>query len=87
MREVPTTRCTECGAAGYNVSVANGRCNKTIGGERCHGINQSATNIADWEECAYCGATGFVRNKICSQCRGVGFLFAGKIEPAIYRSL
>jgi hypothetical protein len=87
MREVPTTRCTECGAAGYNVSVANGRCNKIIGGERCHGINQSATNIADWEECGYCRATGFERNKICSQCRGVGFLFVGKIEPAIYRSL
>src|SRR5580704_3826235 len=81
-REVPTTRCTECGAAGYNPSVANGRCNKIIGGERCHGINQSATNIADWEECAYCRATGFERNKICSQCRGVGFLFVGKIEPA-----
>lgn len=85
-REVPTTYCTECGAAGYNPSVANGRCNKVIGGERCHGINRSAANIGDWEECACCRATGFERNKICSLCRGVGFLIVGKIEPANYRS-
>jgi len=71
--------CRECGAAGYNATVANGRCNKIIGEERCHGINQTATNIADWEECASCRATGFERNKICSLCRGVGFLFIGKI--------
>src|SRR6266851_524586 len=78
-RELPQTCCTECGAAGYNATVANGRCNKIIGEERCHGINQRATNIADWEECASCRATGFERNKICSLCRGVGFLFIGKI--------
>ncbi len=65
--------------SGYNATVANGRCNKIIGEERCHGINQRATNIADWEECASCRATGFERNKICSLCRGVGFLFIGKI--------
>ena len=65
--------------------MARGRCNKVISGERCHGINRSATDIADWEECAYCRATGFERNKICSLCRGVGFLFVGKIEPANYR--
>src|SRR5258708_27544480 len=57
-RELPQTCCTECGAAGYNTTVANGRCNKIIGEERCHGINQRATNIADWEECASCRATG-----------------------------
>ena len=78
-RELPQTCCSECGAAGYNATVANGRCNKIIGEERCHGINQRATNIADWEECASCRATGFERNKICSLCRGVGFLFIGKI--------
>src|SRR5713226_6467183 len=78
-RELPQTCCTECGAAGYNATVANGRCNKIIGEERCHGINQRATNIADWEECASCRATGFERNKICSLCRGVGFVFIGKI--------
>jgi hypothetical protein len=78
-RELPKTSCSKCGAAGYNATVANGRCNKIIGGERCNGINQSATDIADWEECAPCGATGFDRNKICSLCRGVGFLLTGKI--------
>ena len=67
------------GAAGYNATVADGRCNKIIGEERCHGINQRATSIADWEECASCRATGFERNQICSLCRGVGFLFIGKI--------
>src|SRR5260370_42231529 len=55
-RELPQTCCTECGAAGYNATVANGRCNKVIGEERCHGINQRATNIADWEEGASCRA-------------------------------
>jgi len=35
-RELPQTCCTECGAAGYNATVANGRCNKIIREERCH---------------------------------------------------
>jgi len=61
--------------------VANGRCNKIIREERCHGINQRATNIADWEECASCSATGFERNKICSLCRGVGFYSSAKSSP------
>src|SRR5258706_11405733 len=65
-RELPQTCCTECGAAGYNATVANGRCNKVIGEERCHGINQRATNIADWEECASCRACRrFVQRSGC----------------------
>src|SRR5260370_499398 len=78
-RELPQTCCTECGAAGYNATVANGRCNKIIGEGRCHGIKQRATNITDGEECASSRAAGVRRNKICSLCRGVGFLFIGKI--------
>src|SRR5882724_8734018 len=78
-RELPKTHCTICGAAGYNMTVASGRCSKIINGERCYGTNQSAANVADWEECASCQATGFERNKMCSQCRGVGFLFVHQI--------
>ncbi|HEY1423525.1 MAG TPA: hypothetical protein VGF20_08740 [Candidatus Acidoferrum sp.] len=74
-REQPVTCCTECGGAGYNIRVANGRCCRTIAGQRCNGNNASALNSSDWEECPTCLATGYYRNKECPQCRGAGYLF------------
>jgi len=38
-RPVPVTCCTACGNAGYNLTLANRRCGKNIGGERCEGTN------------------------------------------------
>jgi DnaJ-class molecular chaperone len=75
-REIPVTCCTECHGAGYNIRVANGRCCRTIDGERCNGTNASALQNDDWQECTYCQATGFYRNKECPQCKGAGYLFA-----------
>jgi len=76
-RDLPVTCCTECGGVGYNIRVANGRCSKTIGGQRCSGVNAIAVKSFDWIECVHCEATGYYRNKECPQCKGAGYLFVG----------
>ena len=76
-RELPVTRCTECGGAGYNARVTNGRCCKISGKQRCNGINAIATKPSDWSECTQCEATGYYRNKDCPNCTGSGYLFVG----------
>jgi len=73
-RELPVTRCTECGGAGYNIRVANGRCCRNISERRCNGSNGIAVETA-WSECPQCQATGYYRNKECPNCKGVGYLF------------
>ena len=73
-RELPVTRCTECGGAGYNIRVANGRCCRNISERRCSGSNAIAVETV-WSECAQCQATGYYRNKECPNCKGVGYLF------------
>jgi hypothetical protein len=78
-RELPVTSCTECGAVGYNMRVANGRCCKTIGERRCSGVNAIAVKNLDWIECVHCQATGYYRNKECPKCKGAGYLFVGLI--------
>ena len=79
-RDLPVTHCTICGSAGYNSRVTGGRCCRTIGGERCNGMNAGAANRSDWEDCSNCGATGYYRNKDCPACQGVGYLFLGPRE-------
>ena len=78
-RDRPVTCCTECGAVGYNMRVANGRCCKTIGEQRCGGVNAIAVKTLDWIECIHCQATGYYRNKECPKCKGAGYLFVGLI--------
>jgi hypothetical protein len=75
-RPLPVTCCTTCGNAGYNFTLADGRCGKTIGGERCKGTNASAITDGDWQVCATCQGIGVKRNAQCSQCRGAGWQFA-----------
>src|ERR1700724_3815710 len=90
-RPLPVTCCTTCGNAGYNFTLADGRCGKTIDGERCKGTNSSAIQDGDWQECATCQGIGVQRNAPCSQCRGAGWQFAGKrkrtIRPRLTTSL
>jgi DnaJ-class molecular chaperone len=81
-RDLPVTCCTECGGAGYNIRVANGRCCKTSGGQRCIGSNAIAINTLDWIECPHCQATGYYRNKECPNCKGAGYLFMGLMDNA-----
>jgi hypothetical protein len=76
-RDLPVTCCTECGGVGYNMRVANGRCSKTIGEQRCTGVNAIAAKTFDWIECVHCEATGYYRNKECPNCKGAGYLFVG----------
>jgi DnaJ-class molecular chaperone len=56
--------------------VANRRCCKIIGEQRCSGVNAIAADKFDWIECNHCQATGYYRNKECPQCKGAGYLFA-----------
>src|SRR5438046_2376221 len=81
-RELPVTCCTECGGAGYNMRVANGRCCKASGEQRCRGINAIATKTFDRSECTHCQATGYYRNKECPNCKGAGYLFVGLRDEA-----
>jgi len=76
-RELPVTSCTECGSAGYNMGVVNGRCCKISGQQRCTGMNAIAIQAFDWSECTRCLATGYYRNKECPNCKGAGYLFVG----------
>ena len=75
-RPVPVTSCTECGNAGYNPTLINLRCGKTIKGERCNGTNLSAINDSDWKECPSCNGIGAERNATCGRCRGAGWLLS-----------
>lgn len=76
-RDLPVTCCTECSGAGYNRGVANGRCCRIFGGQRCNGLNAIADKTIDWVECTHCEATGYYRNKECPNCRGAGHLSVG----------
>jgi DnaJ-class molecular chaperone len=81
-RDLPVTSCTECGGAGYNMRVANARCSKTVGAVRCGGSNAIAAKTSDWIECTQCDATGYFRNKECSQCKGAGYQYVGLRDKA-----
>jgi DnaJ-class molecular chaperone len=81
-RELPVTCCTECGGAGYNIRVANGRCCKTSGEQRCSGVNAIAAKTSDWSACTQCQASGYYRNKECPNCKGVGYLLVGLTDNA-----
>jgi DnaJ-class molecular chaperone len=82
-RDLPVTHCTLCGGAGYNSRVVDRRCCRTIDGQRCDGTNANAPNRGDWEDCSYCDATGYYRNKDCPQCQGVGYLFVRPKEKQV----
>jgi hypothetical protein len=79
-RPMPVTCCTGCGNAGYNLTFADRRCGKNIGGERCKGTNASAINDGDWQECSFCQAIGVEHNAPCSRCWGVGWLLNRSIQ-------
>ena len=81
-RELPVTSCTVCGCVGYQMRAVNGRCCKTIGNERCIGVNAIANKTLDWNECPQCQASGYYRNKVCPNCNGAGFLFVGLRDAA-----
>ncbi|HET9802056.1 MAG TPA: hypothetical protein VFP96_02350, partial [Candidatus Acidoferrum sp.] len=69
--------------AGYNLAVANLRCSKINGEQRCNGIRALAKEISDWDECTLCWATGYHRNKECPGCKGVGYIFVLRDKAAV----
>jgi DnaJ-class molecular chaperone len=71
----PVTICTNCGAPGYHIGLASGKCGRMIGRKRCKGTNQSAIGEKDWAECPSCTATGQKGDKTCRQCDGSGWLY------------
>src|ERR1700681_1956557 len=74
-RELPVTCCTECGGAGYNVRVANGRCCKINDEQRCNGVNAIATKEFDWSECTHCQSNEYYRITVFPICRYGNDLF------------
>jgi hypothetical protein len=74
-RPKPVTSCTKCGAPGYNIALANGKCGRMVNWKRCKGTNQSAIGDNDWNKCPSCGAFGYEGSPQCSQCGGPGWLF------------
>jgi len=75
-RPQPVTSCTKCGAVGYDIQLANGPCGRFVDRSmKCKGVNGSAINEGDWEECPSCGGTGDWANLHCDQCQGAGWLF------------
>jgi len=74
-RPKPVTSCTKCGAPGYEIALANGKCGRMVNWKRCKGTNQSAIGDKDWIECPSCEAFGYEGYPQCSQCGGPGWLF------------
>jgi hypothetical protein len=74
-RPKPVTSCTKCGAPGYNIALANGKCARRVNAKRCTGTNQSAIGHNDWAKCPSCEASGYEGTPQCSQCGGPGWLF------------
>lgn len=77
-RPLPVTSCTNCGAVGYNIALANRPCGRTVNKKRCKGINQSAIGTNDWKECPTCKGSGWQGGNMCSRCWGAGWLFVGQ---------
>jgi len=71
----PVARCTDCGHASRDLRVINGPCGQRVEGKRCGGVNGSALNTFDWEECPSCHATGREAGARCGQCEGDGWLY------------
>jgi translation initiation factor 2 gamma subunit (eIF-2gamma) len=72
-RRKPETACTDCGAPGSNLALAEDYGNCWRPG--CKGSIQRAIGENDWAECPSCAATGWESGKVCSQCDGAGWLF------------
>ena len=64
----PLTACTDCSMPGYYFVLANVKCCRRIGTERCEGFIRVTIGAKDWAECPACLATGREGNKECSQC-------------------
>ena len=71
----PVTSCTKCGAPGYNIALANGKCGRVVNSKRCEGTNQSAIGDKDWPSVHLVTSCGYEGSPQCSQCGGPGWLF------------
>jgi hypothetical protein len=74
-RPKPVTTCTNCGAPGYDIALANAKCGRMVNRKRCRGTNRSAIGGNDWAKCPSCEALGYEGIPQCSQCGGPGWLF------------
>jgi hypothetical protein len=78
LNQPPTAICTACRNRTYNMAVINERCGQRPDGRtRCRGINGSALNDTDWEQCRLCMG-GSVNGLRCSICEGSGWKFIRK---------
>jgi hypothetical protein len=64
-----------CGHTSRDMGGIGQRCGQKFGGKRCKGVNSSALNTQDWEECPTCQATGREGGARCPQCDGDGWRY------------
>src|SRR6266852_3836416 len=74
-RPRPVAVCTRCGAVSYATNLINGQCSEMVAGKRCVGVNGSALNADDWEQCAACAGAGSTGTDRCGHCDGAGWLY------------
>jgi len=67
-RPKPATSCTKCGAPGYSLGLANGKCGRMVNWKRCKGTNQNAIQENDWGECPSCAGSGYEGAARCIHC-------------------
>jgi len=79
-RPKPVAVCTRCGAVSYTPNLINGQCAQMVPGKRCVGVNGSALNADDWEQCAACAGAGSTGTDRCGQCDGAGWLYTRNRE-------
>lgn len=75
----PVAVCTACRCTSDRANVINQPCRRNFGkGKSCKGVMGSALSNGDWEECAFCHATGYEGNSRCTHCQGDGWFYARK---------
>ena len=82
----PVTCCSRCLTPGHRIQLANVKCGRIVGGQRCQGINQATTQETDWRECATCQGSGIAGSSAtsgCDQCNGFGWLYQRRSRFAL----
>jgi DnaJ-class molecular chaperone len=72
---IPAARCPACGNVTRDFELVDRRCERTLGGARCRGVNSATHSYDDWQACAACDATGRLDRSRCGQCRGEGWIY------------
>lgn len=75
---IPAARCPVCGHVTRDFELIDRRCERTVAGARCRGVNTGALSYDDWQACGSCQGTGRHEPGRCRQCLGEGWLYVGR---------